>query len=476
VDPTRKYDGLEAWCTLVHVCRKWRNIVLESPLRLNLRIRCYPTTPVTEKLDIWPALHIVLAQYDEHWQREWGVVNVATALEQNNRICQISLWGVPNSQMGEILAAMHKSFPVLTDLSLGSDDERVLATLVDPDLFLGGSAPCLQFLELDSIPFPGLPKLLLSATHLTDLRLSNIPLSGYISPEAMFSCLSALTRLETLILEFESPESEHRRPPPRTRTLLPALTWLQFNGVSEYLEQLVVQIDTPLLDKLKISLFHEFIPYAAQLAQLAQFIPDTVQLAPSIPDTAQLAQFINRAPKLKAHNEAHVVFRSSGVRLTLPRVFEKGLEITYEVEDLQIPYVTVARACTSLTQAFSATVERLYIRNDYGNWRGDIGVENNNWLELLRPFTSVKSLYLSRVIVQRVAPALQELIGERVAGVLPALQTLFLEDLNLSGPVQEAIGLFVSGRQFSSHPVAVSQWNKGQVELLKDYDVEIELE
>jgi hypothetical protein len=254
--------------------------------------------------------------------------------------------------------------------------------------------------------------------------------------------LSALTRLETLILEFESPESfpvrEHRRPPPPTHTLLPALTWLEFDGVSEYLEDLVVRIDTPLLDYLKISVFH--------------------QLIVLIPDTAQLAQFISRTPKLKAHDGAHVVFHNSGVRLTLRRVYGKGLEISYEVVDWQVSFM--AQVCTSLSQVFSATVERLYIRDDYAHWRGDIGVENNHWLKLLRPFTAVKSLYMSRVIVQRIAPALQGLIGERVAGVLPALQTLFLEDLNLSGPVQEAIGSFVSGRQFSGHPVAVSHWER----------------
>jgi hypothetical protein len=306
-----------------------------------------------------------------------------------------------------------------------------------------------ESLELFFIPFPGLPKLLLSATRLTDLRLFNISDSGYISPEAMISCLSALTRLETLILEFEFPESfpvqEHRRPPPPTHILLPALTWLQYNGVSEYLEVLLIRINTPLLDKLKISLFHQVIT-----------------------DTTQLARFIDRTPKLEAHNEAHVVFQNSGVRLTLqvPREFEKGLEISYEVDDWQVSFVTVAQACaSSISQAFSATVERLYICGDYAYSRVDI-----HWLELLRPFTSVKSLYLSRVFAQRIAPALQGLIGETVVGVLPALQTLFLEDLNLSGPVQEAIGSFVSGRQFSGHPVAVSQWNKGQVELLKDYD------
>jgi hypothetical protein len=315
VDPTRKHGGLEAWCTLVHVCRKWRTVVLESPLRLNLRLCCHLTTPVREKLDIWPALPIVLAQYDKDWQPKWDMVNVAAAFEQNNRICQIALWGVPTSQMEEILAAMHKSFPVLTHLDLESEDET-LETLVDPDLFLGGSAPCLRFLQLVYIPFPGLPKLLFSATHLVDLRLFGISQLGYISPEAMVSCFFALTRLEMLILEFESesfPVQEHRRPPPPTRTLLPALTQLQFYGVCEYLEDFVVRIDTPLLDSLIIFLFHQFIP-----------------------DTAQLAQFINRTPKLKAHNEAHVFFHNSSVRLTLGRVFKKRLEISYELMKWQI--------------------------------------------------------------------------------------------------------------------------------------------
>jgi hypothetical protein len=254
-----------------------------------------------------------------------------------------------------------------------------------------------------------------------------------------------LTRLETFILKFESPGlwprsfpvREHRRPPSPTRTLLPALTWLQFYGFSEYLEGLVVQVDTPLLDNLEISFFHQLTP-----------------------DTAQLAQFINRTPKLKAHNEAHVGFYNSSIQFNFPRLYAKGLGISHEVEDWQVS--SVAQVCTSLSQAFRATVERLFICEDYAYWREDIRVENNHWLELLRPFTSVKSLYLSRVIVPRIAPTLQELIGERVAGpgVLPALQTLFLQVLDLSGPVQEAIGSFVTGRQFSGHPVAVSHWER----------------
>src|ERR1700761_3838148 len=34
----------EAWYTLVHVCRKWRNIVLGSPRRLDLQLFCRART------------------------------------------------------------------------------------------------------------------------------------------------------------------------------------------------------------------------------------------------------------------------------------------------------------------------------------------------------------------------------------------------------------------------------------------------
>jgi hypothetical protein len=128
------------------------------------------------------------------------------------------------------------------------------------------------------------------------------------------------------------------------------------------LHDLVVRIDAPLLDNLNVSIFNE-----------------------TIHDTAQLALFINRTPKLKAYNEAHVVFYPDRVHLTLRRAIEKGPGISLEVADWQVS--SVAQICTSsLSQACSATVEHLYIDN-YGRWRGDIRVENNHWLELLRPFT-----------------------------------------------------------------------------------------
>ena len=109
-----------------------------------------------------------------------------------------------------------------------------------PNPFLGGSAPCLQKLSLNSISFRGLPKILLSATHLAQLYLYGISHSGYISPQAIVSSLSVLFSLKTLLFHFESPQSptdwESQSWPPPGRSILPALIKFHFKGVAKYLQ------------------------------------------------------------------------------------------------------------------------------------------------------------------------------------------------------------------------------------------------
>ncbi|KAI0288901.1 hypothetical protein BC826DRAFT_650996 [Russula brevipes] len=88
------------------------------------------------------------------------------------------------------------------------------------------------------------------------------------------------------------------------------------------------------------------------------------------------------------------------------------------------------------------------------HWQED--VEHTQWLEVLRPFTTVKNLSLSKEFIPRVVPALQELSGDGTMGVLPALQSIFLPEVSLSGPVMEALGQFITARQLSGHPVVVN--------------------
>src|SRR5258708_3954374 len=179
---------------------------------MNLLLSCTARKPVKAMLDVWPLFPIVVW---DTGHRMCSVDNVIAALEHNNRVCRVELLRVSSWQLEKVVAAMRESFPVLSRLQLGSEDEMAF---VIPDSFLGGSAPRLRSLVLDYIPFPRLPKLLLSATHLVHLHLLNIPHSGYISPEAMVTCLGVLTRLEILWLLFESPRSR-----PRSTTRLPPL-------------------------------------------------------------------------------------------------------------------------------------------------------------------------------------------------------------------------------------------------------------
>ena len=83
----------------------------------------------------------------------------------------------------------------------------------------------------------------------------------------------------------------------------------------------------------------------------------------------------------------------------------------------------------------------------------------HQWIDLFLPFIPVKNLYLSRDFVPRIAPTLQELVGERVTEVLPNLQSIFLEDPQESGLVPEAMRQFIAARQLSSRPITISYWN-----------------
>jgi hypothetical protein len=105
-------------------------------------------------------------------------------------------------------------------------------------------------------------------------------------------------------------------------------------------------------------------------------------------------------------------------------------------------------------------LEHLYIAEDLSrrpHWQD--GLENRHWLEFFHRFTTVKNLYISREFVPRIAPTLQELVGERVNEVLPNLQSIFLEDIQESGFVPEDLRQFIAARQLSSRPITISHWN-----------------
>ncbi|KAF8469871.1 hypothetical protein DFH94DRAFT_847739 [Russula ochroleuca] len=334
---------IEAWQSLVHVCRRWRSVVFGSPLRLNLELVCIATTPARDTLNVWPPLPLVIRSYvynqkDTDDFTTESVDNIIAVLDCSDRVSQINLHNVPNSYLEPLLAAVQKPFPNLTHLDLSS-----LRRPFIPDSFLGGSALRLQFLVLDGIPFPGLPKLLLSATHLVDLYLRNIPHSGYISPEVMAATLSMLTCLKPFSLEFHPPsiipDQESRRPTPLTRFVLPVLTGFTFKGVSEYLEYFVALIDAPRLNGLNITFFNRIVF-----------------------DRSQFIEFINRTPTLNAPEKAHVIFgvATARVKLSSPTSGHRELYVKFPCRELDRQVPSLEQLCTSFLLPLSI-LEDLYI-------------------------------------------------------------------------------------------------------------------
>ena len=445
-DINEDLERTEVWKTLAHVCRRWRSVVFQSSRRLNLRLLCTTKTRTRDTLNIWPPLPLIVRYvFDGGPSSMVGIDNITAALEHNDRICQIELVRYPTRPESEYVMAMLKPFPELTHLRLDMyvyDGPGVL-----PDSFLDGSAPRLRSLVLDSVPFPGLPKLLLSATHLVNLDISRIPRPGYIPPEAMATGLSALTSLESLHLHFlvlqprPAPESQRPRPPPLTRFILPSLAKFRLAGTSEYLEEILAHIDAPRLDLLDIG-----------------------SLIFGTPVTLQLFQFISRSPTLRALKKACVAFDYSLISIRFP-----SQTSDCDVLSMRIPCMATEWPLSSLGQVFPSslrplppisTLEDLYIREDE-YWRQRLGDIDNMllWLDLLRSFVAVKNLYLSEELMLYIAPALQGLVRGRTTEILPTLENIFLKGLGPSTRPHEGIENFVAARRLTGQPVAVSCWD-----------------
>ena len=395
-------------------------------------------------IDIWPPLPITINNlFGVPRRRDY---DFDAAIVHQGRICEIILNRLTSSQLERLVSAMQGRFPALNHCILGFYERGHSAPAL-PDGFLDESARHLQSLQLQSIPFPALPKLLLSTTHLARLTLWDIPHSDYVSPETMVTNLAVLANLKSLAIGFECrlsrPNQENRRSPPPTPTVFSALTRFEFKGVGKYLDDFVARFDAPLLNSISVTFFHE-----------------------PIFNIPQLAQFMRRTTSFRAFNEAHMDFGFYGVQVgsrppTLPfdEKFNFGSSALFSELSWHLSFL--AQVVTSFIPSI-CMVEHLYIygRRQHVPSLDPVDSESMPWLETLYPFTAVKNIYISWFFAPRIASALQRLGGERARNVLPALESIFLEDLWPSGPVEEAIGEFVAARQLLGHPqaVAVSRW------------------
>jgi hypothetical protein len=434
------------WEKLVQVCRRWRCIIFASPNRLDLQLFCTEKSPVRRLLDVWPEFPLSI-QFD-YLRSRWDNLedtfdNLVAALERRDRIRQIhvNLPDPPESFREHIVTAMEGPFPALTCLSLESMGK--VAPL--PDTFLNGSVACLQYLYLDleMISFPSLPRLLLSTSNLTSLHLVRIPPSGYIPPETMATCLSALPKLDSLAIDFISPtphpQRRNRTPPPPTRFFLPALTKLEFTGTSEYLEALATRFDALRLDESWINFFHK--------RELDFDIPQTIQFL------GHLERLRPYSVTLDFHlpHNATIDFSSSCSEFPSPHSWQ----IMTQRLDWQL--ASVAQICSQILPSLSS-VESLSIRSRgwwlHSNTHMDSHMDSTPWIQIFHSFPSVRSLSIDVELEPFITAAFQELTVDSAAKVFPLLQRLSIIG-HKSDETAEGIQSLLMTHQHLGHPVAV---------------------
>jgi F-box-like len=428
------------WEKLVHVCRRWRYLIFESPNRLDLQLFCTQKSPVRKLLGVWPPIPLAILFRPEWDNLQDSFDDLMAALEHCDRIrqIQVNVNNPPDFVWEKIVTAMAEPFPALRSLSF----ESISVMVPLPDTFLNGSVASLRYLylRLQTFSFPSLPQLLSSTSDLRSLHLVSIPESGYIPPETMATCLSALPKLESLTVDFISPtphpQRRNRAPPPSTRFVLPALTKLEFTGISEYLEGLAARVDAPLLDESKIGFFHQpeldfDIPQTIRFfGHLKRFRPSSLTLAFNPPFNAS------------------IFFSLSTLRYPAsPHLWRiKCQRLDWQVASL-------AQICSQILP-FCSSVESLIIKST-GYWwpRPNIDIDSTLWFQLFHSFPSVQSLSIRAELVPFIALALQGATGESAAEVFPLLRTLYVIGNKSGDAAQQSIQSFITARLQSGRPV-----------------------
>ena len=431
------------WHELVHICRRWRNLILGHTVHLNLQLVCKSKTDLKTALDVWPALPIVIDVIFDDGEDEDDMVS---ALEDPDRIVGISLRRLTQSNVKKCLRVLHQPFPVLTSFHLSIVEYGKVAH-VNTDAFLGGSVPRLKMLSLSGCHFSALPTLISSACGLVDLHIGDLPVlgRGHISPEAMTTCLSSLTRLQSLSIHFRwhpsftYPTSQRAPPSTLAHTVLPALTNLSLEGPHQYLEDLLTRIDTPLLELGNLQFYD---------------VPNFY--------SPQIAQFIHRTGIFNSLRGVDVYIRKAvSFQLFSSIDTEKTFYMSFSGSGTQIDLYKEVKLMEQLCTRCPPLLSHIELLQLDG---GDVkfwstGLLRAPWLEFLQPFTAVRTLRLSgSVIMPDVSRTLGELAEERATEVLPVLRTLVLS-WSRKGVSKAArlVEPFIVARKHSEHPVALKR-------------------
>ena len=422
------------WRRLAHVCRRWRYLIYNSSYHLNMRLILKNNSSSIDTLGHLPPLPLVidyskrtttLAQKDED--------NIHFGLQCHGRVRRVAICA-PSPSLRILLEPMNNPFPRLEDLSLLSTTTEEMS-LVLPEAF---QAPFLTRLSLHGIGISKGLSSLSSMIALSVLSLTHIQHSCYFTPGHLIIQLQGLLCLEELSIGFATPiplpSSEGELlPTPIQPVTLPSLRRLTFRGVSAYLDNLVAQINTPVLERISLTLLFEL---AFTLINLTEYIPRTKAFGCLV---------------------ARVIFNKATAFIDAGYdeqwgTEKSGFHVDVDCKSLDWQIDSATQICSAIRKVLS-TVEELTLDLDVDGmplyWENTL--DSNMWHELLLPFIGVKKLHIGSLLALELSRALELVAVGLVPELLPELQELEVK-LEIDR-AKKAFSRFIETRESTGRPV-----------------------
>jgi hypothetical protein len=424
------------WYKLAHVCRLWRNIILESPSRLDLHLYCTNGVPVADMLAHSPPLPLTI-DYSPY-QCNYRVISAADesdillALSHRDRVRRIGR--LPD--VARFVTAMDGQFPVLERMYINSGIEVVF-----PETF---QAPNLRHLSLTTASLLiGSPLLTTTAAGIVTLTLYHN--TGFLTD--ILTWLSLMVQLERLFISIAVLNHDVERQLHQTSdmTTLPNLHRFVFQGTARYLEDLVARISTPSLSTLHIGLFDQ---------------PSESFTVP------HLIQFMQASENLRFH-AVQVTFGPHSVSLhVVPWKWDTSLMLEIRLGRLDWQVASAAQLFGTLSPVLSVVEQVAFSYEKHiPSLETPSNIDRRQWRELLMPFTNAKTICVQDDLIDKIFRCLPSDDGEPPLELLPNL-----EEVGYSGASDalDAFTTFLNERHESGHPVRLrlvdgSMFNKPPV-------------
>jgi hypothetical protein len=280
---------------------------------------------------------------------------------------------------------------------------------------------------------------------LVSLWLGGIPRSAYFPPTYLLTRLSLMPQLERLGIGFHSPPpnsnvvSQLLFIPIITQVTLPNLQLISFRGVSAYLECLLARISTPVLSMLDVHFFHQLtfpVPHFLQFMQMSDnLIFSAIGLT---------------------FNDDFVILSVEPLR----RRWQHPLYLRISCRHFDWQVASAVQILSTLSPVLSV-VEDLTLshmmHSRSSDWHNQ--VDRSQWRELLRPFSSVKTIRVEKAFIPVLLRSLCSESGEMPLELLPNLTEFrYNRGITSSASVDSALLRFVNERKAAARPVYLVPW------------------